>query len=183
MSLYSYTDIVSRYAWFLGQSPDTIINGAKARGNIPDPLMVQNHLDFLESCLASLRDDGLSLGRVYGALKHVRRFYHVNGVKIELSEPLSRRVTYKDRSPTLEELMHVLNIVDLREKVIVTMLALGGFRDKTLIRLQYRHVREDLGANRISIHVHVEADIRKVRRLRHVPRSRSRRVHTAIPKL
>lgn len=161
MSMYSYTDTVSRYALFLGHSPDTIIQDVKAGGNIPDPLRAQNHVGFLEAYLAALQDDGLSPGRVYGAIKHVRTFYRVNGVKIELSEPLSRRVTYKDRAPTPEELARLLEIADLREKVIVTMLALGGFREETLARLQYRHVREDLEANRIPIHIYVEADITK----------------------
>jgi hypothetical protein len=41
------------------------------------------------------------------------------------------------------------------------MLALGAFREETLAKLQYRHVREDLEANRFPIHVHVEAEITK----------------------
>ena len=161
MSLYSYTDTISRYAQFLGHSPDVIIQDCKAGGNIPDPVRVQDHVEFLEAYLAALQDEGLSPGRVYGAIKHVRTFYRVNGVKIELSEPLSRRVTYKDRAPTPEELTRLLEIANIREKVIVTMLALGGFREKTLARLQYRHVREDLEDGRIPIHVHVEAEITK----------------------
>ena len=41
------------------------------------------------------------------------------------------------------------------------MLALGAFREETLSKLQYRHVQEDLEANRNPIHVHVEAEITK----------------------
>jgi site-specific recombinase XerD len=133
----------------------------KPQGAIPDPIRVQNHVAFLEQYIGLLQDDGLSPGRVYQYAKHVRTFYRVNGVKIELSEPLSRRVTFKDRAPKPEELSHLLDLADLREKVIVSILALGGFREATLSKLQYRHVKEDLEANRTPIHVHVEAEITK----------------------
>jgi len=161
MSLYGYTDTISRYSCFLGLGPDMIIQDVKGGGNVPDPLRVQNHVGLLEDYLAALQDDGLSPGRVYGEIKHVRTFYRVNGVEVKLSEPLSRRVTYKDRSPTPEELARLLEIADLREKVVVATLALGGFREETLAKLQYRHVREDVEAGRTPIHVHVEAEITK----------------------
>jgi site-specific recombinase XerD len=161
MSLYGYTDAVHRYARYLGHSPDTLISDAKHGGNLPDPIRVQSHLGFLEDYLGALQDDGLSPGSVYGAVKRIRTFYRVNGVKLDLSEPLSRRVTYRDRAPTPEELIKLLEIADLREKVILSMLALGGFREETLTKLQYRHVVEDLEANRLPIHIHVEAEITK----------------------
>ena len=82
-------------------------------------------------------------------------------MKIELSEPLSRRVTFKDRTPKTEELARLLEIADLRERVIVSMLALGGFREETLSKLRYYHVKEDLEANKTPMHIHVEAEITK----------------------
>jgi hypothetical protein len=41
------------------------------------------------------------------------------------------------------------------------MLALGGFRIGTLVKLQYRHVKRDLEKMTIPIHIHVEAKITK----------------------
>jgi len=41
------------------------------------------------------------------------------------------------------------------------MLALGGFRNGTLTKLQYRHVKRDLEKGTAPIHVHVEAEITK----------------------
>lgn len=160
-SIYSYTSTIHKYSTRLGYAPDLIIQDVKPAGSIPDPLRVQNHVGFLEDYIAELQDEGLSPGRVHCYAKHIRTFYRVNGVKIELTEPLSRRVTYKDRSPTPEELTRVLEIADLREKVIVSMLALGAFREETLARLQYRHVRGDVESNQVPIHVHVEAEITK----------------------
>jgi hypothetical protein len=61
----------------------------------------------------------------------------------------------------LEELQHLIDIADLREKVIVAMLALGGFREGTLVRLRYRHVREDLERRVVPLQIHVESEITK----------------------
>ena len=44
---------------------------------------------------------------------------------------------------------------------IVSMLSLGAFREETLSKMQYRHVREDLEKEIVPIHVHVEAEIVK----------------------
>jgi len=41
------------------------------------------------------------------------------------------------------------------------MLALGGFRNGTLTKLQYRHVKRDLEKGVTPIHIHVEAEITK----------------------
>jgi len=93
--------------------------------------------------LAQLQDEGLAPGRVHCIVKHVKTFYRVNSAEIKLNEPLSRRVTYKDRSPTPEELTRVLEIGDLRGKVIVSMLALGAFREETLAKLQLNSKRRE----------------------------------------
>ena len=156
-----YTATIHRYSTWLGYSPDLIIQDLKPVGNIPDPQRIQNHQGYLDEYIAQLQDEGLSPGRVHCCAKHIRTFYRVNGAKIELSEPLSRRVTYKDRAPKPEELSKLLDIANLREKAIICMLSLGAFREETLSKLKYRHVREDLESNRIPIHVHVEAEITK----------------------
>jgi hypothetical protein len=94
-----YTTNVYKYSTWLGYSPDLIIQDLKPVGNIPDPLRMQNHCGYLNDYLAELQDDGLKPGAVNNCIKGVKTFYRVNGAKIELSEPLSRRVTYKDRAP------------------------------------------------------------------------------------
>lgn len=160
-SLYGYTNTIHAYSTWLDYSPDLIIQDVKPAGNIPDPLRAQSHIGFLEDYVSALQDEGLTPGRVHCCAKNIKTFYRVNGVKLELSEPLSRRVTYKDRAPTPEQLTRMLDLADLREKVIVSLLALGAFREETLTNLVYRHAREDLEANRLPIHVHVEAEITK----------------------
>jgi site-specific recombinase XerD len=156
-----YTVGVHKYSKWLGYSPDLIIQDVKPVGNVPDPARVQNHAGYLNDYLAELQDEGQKPGPVNNCIKSVKTFYRTNGVKIDLSEPLSKRVIYKDRAPKPEELARLLDTADLREKTIVSMLALGAFREETFSKLQYRHVRQDIENNKIPIHVHVEAEITK----------------------
>lgn len=160
-SCRSYTVQVQKYSNWLGYSPDLIIADIKPVGNIPDPQRVQNHTGYLSDYLAELQDDGLKPGAVNNYIKAVKTFYRVNGVKIELSEPLSRRVTYKDRAPKPEELAKLLDIADLRQRFMVSAIALAGFREGTFSKLQYRHVKHDLEAGITPLHIHVEAEITK----------------------
>ena len=160
-SLYAYTDTISRFAAWLGNAPDQIIADAKGENGLPDPLRIQKHTRLLEDYVAMLQDRSLSPGRVHGCAKHIKTLYKINGVELKLPYALSRRVIYKDRAPKPEELQHLMEIADLREKVIISMLALGGFREGTMARLQYRHIKEDLEKGVVPLHVHVETEITK----------------------
>ena len=80
---------------------------------------------------------------------------------MKLKEKLRRKVTYKDRAPKPEELAIMLDKSAVREAFIIAGMATGGFREETFSKLKYRHVKEDLEANRFPIHIHVEAAITK----------------------
>jgi hypothetical protein len=86
---------------------------------------------------------------------------NVNFVYYEHSGRVKTRVKHPDRAPKPEELAKVIDIADLRGKVIVSMMTLGGFREGTLARLRYHHIKEDYEAHRIPIHIPVEAEITK----------------------
>jgi integrase len=78
--------------------------------------------------------------------------------RLDLPRPI---IVCKDRAPKPDELQHLLDVADLREKVIISMLALAGFREGTLVRLRYHHVREDLKKGNVPPHIHVETKITK----------------------
>ena len=157
-----YTVQVQKYTQWLGYSPDEIIADLKpTEDHDPDQKQVKNHTECLKSYLAHLQDKGLTPGAVNNYIKAVKTFYRVNGVKIDFSAPRGKQITYKDRAPKTEELAKLLTMADLREKVIITLLAHGGFREGTLTKLQYRHVKQDLEANITPLHIHVEAEITK----------------------
>jgi hypothetical protein len=55
----------------------------------------------------------------------------------------------------------MLDKAAIRDSFVIAGIATGGFREGTFSKLKYRHVKEDLEANRTTIHIHVEAAITK----------------------
>ncbi len=160
-SLYVYVDCIWRYAIRNEKSPDELISDIKKSDAALKANRVQVHVKALEDYVAELQDSGLAPCRVSNYVKSIKTLYRVNGVSINLPFPLSRRSVGGDRAPKPEELARLLEVGDLREKVIISMLALGGFREGTLVRLKYRHVRHDLENGTIPVHIHIESEITK----------------------
>jgi len=159
-SLFGYTDRIWRYSNRVEKTPDSLVEDV-ANGNSSQKKILA-HTQALENFLAELQDQELSPGRVSNYAKSVKTFYRTSGVSIT-TQPMSRRAIYPHRSPAPEELMTLLSHANLREKVIISMLALGGFREGTLTKLKYSHVKTDLERGTIPLHVHVEASIAKGR--------------------
>jgi len=103
----------------------------------------------------------IAQGTISNYVKGVKALFRNNGLQLKLPYKLRRRVKYRDRAPTPEELTKIIDLADIREKVIVSWMALGGFRVGTLVKLQYRHVQKDLEQGKSPIHIHVESDITK----------------------
>jgi site-specific recombinase XerD len=161
MGFYVYTNSIHQYSSRVNFTPDQIIADVKCDEPKEYAGRVKKHRRFLQDCLDELDDDGRSPGRLHAYAKHIRTFYRVNEVEIPRPDLPRPMVVRKDRAPKPEELQRLLEIADLREKVIVSMLALGAFREGTLVRLQYRHIKEDLEKGLTLIHVHVEPEITK----------------------
>ncbi|HZY94917.1 MAG TPA: hypothetical protein VFE98_08705 [Candidatus Bathyarchaeia archaeon] len=156
MSLYAYTNTVAAYAKSWDATPDQLITDARKNKK-----RISHHEKAIEEYIAQLQDAGRTPGRIHGVAKQLRTWYRCNGVELKLSTVPRPKVTYKDRSPTQQELALLLDAADLRGKCVVSLPALGGFRETTLSLLKYRHVREDLEKGLDTIHVHVERDIVK----------------------
>jgi site-specific recombinase XerD len=160
-TLYLYVDCLWRYTNRAGLSPDQLILDIRDENGLPKQHRIPYHIKALEDYVCELQDNGLATSRICNYVKAIRALYRVNGIDVKLPQPLSRRAVRQDRAPKPDELRHVIDIADLRERVIVSMLALGGFREGTLARLEYRHVREDLEKGIVPLHIHVEAAITK----------------------
>jgi len=156
MSLYAYTNSVHQYSQRLGLTPDQIISDARRSKR-----HVQNHEKLVEQVLAELQDAKRSPGRRNGFAKQIRSWYSSNDIELKLTTVPRPTVEHKDRAPTQDELTRLIDLADLRGKVIVSCLALGGFREGTLAKLEYHHFKTDLVNNVSPIHLHIEAGIVK----------------------
>lgn len=59
-------------------------------------------------------------------VKGVKALYKQNGLVLNLPFTFTKRRKYPDRSPKPEELQKVIEIANIREKVIISILALSG---------------------------------------------------------
>jgi integrase len=155
-----YIYLTARYASFNNLAPDELINHCLIEGVI-DQKAVAQETQRLDDYVGELKARNLAPKTISDQVKAIKVFYMVNSVSISLPYRLSNQRINKDRAPTPEELQHLIDIADLRDKVIVSMLALGGFRIGTLAKLQYGHVKRDLESNITPVHVHVESEITK----------------------
>ena len=155
-TLYQYVFGIYRFSKWIAKSPDDIV-----RESLIDKKILEQYVASLDDFVGDLQAEALAPGTIVNHVKGVKALYRTNGIEIVLPYRLPRRVKYNDRAPTPEELTKIMDIADIREKVAISLLALGGFRLGTLVSLRYRHVKKDLEAGKIPLHVHVEAEITK----------------------
>jgi site-specific recombinase XerD len=160
-TLYQYIYGIYRFSQWTNIQPDQLIKSCQDLDGDPNPKALAKYSRLLDDFVGNLQAENLAPGTVSNHVKGVKALFRCNRLKLELPYSLSKRGVYSDRAPTPEELSHVIDIAELRQKVIVSMLALGGFRIGTLVKLQYRHVRRDLEKLLTPIHIHVEAEITK----------------------
>lgn len=155
-TLCQYVFGVNRFCRWLGKDPDDIIREA-----ILDKTEIDAYLRRIEEFVGDLRAEDLAPGTINNHVKGVKALFRANGVNLVLPYRLTKRVKYPDRVPTPEEVTRIIDLADIKGKVIVSMMALGGFRVSTLVKLQYRHVKKEIEAGLVPVHIHVEAEITK----------------------
>ena len=160
-TLFVYVYGIYRFSNYLNTQPDQLIQNCKDQDGDPNPKAIAKYNKLLDDYVGELQAQGLTPNSVSCLIKGVKAIFRCNGIKLELNYSLPNRVVYKSRAPTPEELQKILDIADLRERVIIALLAYGGFRESTLIKLKYGHVRRDIENGIIPLHIHVEAEITK----------------------
>ncbi len=155
-TLYQYVFGIHRFCKWLGNTPDEIINESMKDKKIVDSFVVK-----IDDFIGDLQAEDLAPGTINNHVKGVRALFRANSISLILPFRVPKTVRYPDRAPTPEELTKIIDIADLREKLIVSLLSLSGVRVGTLVKLQYRHVKHDLESGIIPIHLHIEAEITK----------------------
>jgi site-specific recombinase XerD len=161
-TLCNYVYSVHSFCRWLNTSPDKLLAECKDQDEAPISKGIARSRRRLADFATDLQaKNHLAPVTVHHMMSHIQSWFRINGVDLKLLYRISKWPLYEERAPSLEELQKILDVADLREKVIVTMLATGGFRKGTLTKLQYRHVKRDLERHVFPIHVHVEAEITK----------------------
>jgi integrase len=155
-TLYQYVFGVHRFCRWIDKSPDEIIREiqhGKEAGN--------DYVKAIDAFIGDLQAENLAAGTINNHVKGVKTLFRVNDIPLALPYRLPKHVKFSDRAPTPEELSRVIDVANIKEKTIVSLLALSGMRIGTLAKLTYNHVRPDLEAGIIPVHIHVEAEITK----------------------
>ena len=155
-TLYQYVFGVRRFGGWMNEKPDDMIREA-----LMDNRVVDRYVRKIDDFVGDLQAEGLAPGTINNHVKGVKALFRVSGVKLELPYRVPKKVKFPDRAPTPDELAKVIDIADIREKVIISTLALSGVRIGTLVKLQYHHVRKDLESDVVPVHMHIEAEITK----------------------
>jgi integrase len=160
-TINQYIYHVSKFCDWIGTTPDKLIEGCFKDGKINTDAVYEEN-DRLDDYVGDLQARNLAPKSVRDHVKAIKAFFMVHRITVSLPYHLSGRKATHTRAPKPEELQKLLDVADyLRDRVVVTMLALGGFREGTLSKLQYRHVKHDLENNIVPLHIHVEAEITK----------------------
>lgn len=155
-TLYQYVFGIYRYCNWKNTTPDILVTHASAGKNATDALTTD-----IDAFIGDLEAAKIAPGTINNHIKGVKALLRASGITLTLPFRIQKDIRYQDRAPTPEELTRMIDIGDIRKKVIVSMLALGGFRIGTLSKLQYRHVRDDLERGITPVHLHIEAEITK----------------------
>jgi len=158
---YLYIWSVQQYCRWCGADPDQLINECFSEDGLPNQKALLLEARRLDDYVGALQSEGYSPGHIANCVKAVKTFFRTNGLSLELPYKFHKYVVSKDRAPTPEELAGLIDLADLRGKVIVSMLALGAFRIGTLCKLCYRHVLHDLERGIMPVHIYVDATITK----------------------
>jgi len=160
-TLYQYTYGIYRFSEWISQTPDQIFYNCKTSEGYTDPEAIERLTRNIDDFIGDLQAEGLAPGTINNHVKGVKALFRVNGIALNLPFRLTKRIKYRDRAPNPEELQKIIDLGDIREKAIVSILALSGLRVGTLVKLQYRHVQKDLENGVTPIHLFIESDITK----------------------
>jgi integrase len=162
-SLYQTIYALERFCRWLDTQPDQIIGNCLDENGSPKPAALTAMRSQIDDFIAYQQGRKLSPDGIRDYVRSIKALFRQNGINLELPYVIRVFSIYEYRALTREEIQKILNVANLRERVIISMLAVGGFRIGTLARLKYRHVKLDLERHIIPLNVQVESDVTKGR--------------------
>jgi integrase len=160
-TLYSYISDFYYFSRWLKAEPDQLMNRCRNKNGDTSSKGVVRMTSAIDEYIDQLQAKNLSPATIRSRMKNITIIFRINDIGIKLPYGLSVWNLSNERAPSREELLKILDLADLREKAVITILAVSGLRVGTLLRLQYRHVKSDLEQGIIPIHIHIESEVTK----------------------
>jgi len=163
-TLHSYIEHFSNFCAWIKAEPDQLVNKCRDQNGDPDPKGITLTTSALDEYVDHMQAKNLAPATIAHRIRNIVDVFAINRVRLKLPYGITVWKLYEERAPSREEIQKILDLADIRERVIITILAVSGLRVGTLLKLQYRHVKKDLEEGIIPIHVHVEAELVKGKR-------------------
>lgn len=160
-SFGSIAYLTSMFCKWIGKSPDQLIGECFDQNGDPQSKVIIEIRQKIDEYIFYLRERKLRSTSLNGYIGYINAFFAINRVNLNLNFGLRKDVTYSARAITVAELQKVMQVADLREKAIVSILAVSGLRTNTLVKLQFRHVKEDLEKGTFPVHIGIKPQITK----------------------
>lgn len=160
-SVKTYAYAMKAFCEHAGKGPDELLNECLSPSGLQDETKAHELSKMLDDYLGELDASDYAPISLRMRQGYVVSVFRVNGLSLKPQSRYAVRVRYKGRAPTAEELCHLIEVAGLRGRAMIAMLATGGFRIGTLLKLKYGHVKADLEAGRVPVHIHVGAEITK----------------------
>ena len=164
LTFYRFVDDFYSFCRWIKAEPDQLLQKCQKSNGEIDLKGIAETTKKLEEYADYMLLKNLARGTVSIRLKAITSIFSINGVGVKLPYGLSVWSSYDERVPSREDITQILDLADLRERVIITILAVSGLRIGTLLKLQYRHVKEDFERGVVPIHLHIEAGVTKAKR-------------------
>ncbi len=144
---------LQQYVDFVKKDPDSLITERKAQLKSDDDSINRRHEDLAYAFYNYLRNErGLSPNSASSMLGCIRSFYKANYVDLKMRTPQVWGIK-ESKIPTREELKHMVDACNIRDRALILVQAQSGLGTSDLIKLRYGHIREGFEAGKNPIRI------------------------------
>lgn len=121
----------------------------------------RQHARHIKAFISAEFERGMAQNTINTRVAAIKSFFKYNDLPLGYIPAPRIRVTYHNRDIAHEEVKLILNASRPRERAFYAILAQSGLRPFTICSLRFKHIKEDLIANRVPCKIDVPQEIAK----------------------
>jgi len=154
----AYKNNLQLFCNFIGKTPEQIMTEYDGS---TDREFKREYARYIQAFMSAEFERGMAQNTINTRLAAVKSFFKYNDLPLGYIPAPRMRVTYHNRDITHEEVKLILNASRPRERAFYAILAQSGLRPFTICSLKFKHIKEDLIANRVPCKIDVPQEIAK----------------------
>jgi len=153
-----YKTNFQRFCSFISKTPEQIMT---EYDNSIDRDFKRQYAQYIKIFMSTELQKGMAQNTINTRVGAIKSFFKYNDLPLGYIPAPKMRVTYHNRDITHEEVKLILNASRPRERAFYAILAQSGLRPFSICSLKFKHVKEDLVANRVPCKINVPQEIAK----------------------